>query len=119
MKIDLSGHHVDITDSLRAYVNEKVGRLEKHFDRVTDVHVVLSVEKKEQKAEATIHVKGNKIFAHAENPDMYAAIDSLADKLDRQIIKHKEKITDHRGRTSRQTTESSTEIDDDTELSED
>ena len=99
MQIDLSGHHVEITDSLRSYVSEKVGRLEKHFERVTDTHVVLSVEKKAQKAEATIHVKGNKIFAHAENDDMYAAIDALADKLDRQIIKHKEKIQKHpRGR---------------------
>lgn len=99
MQIDLSGHHVEITDSLRAYVNEKVGRLEKHFERVTDTHVVLSVEKQFQKAEATIHVKGNKIFAHAENEDMYAAIDSMADKLDRQIIKHKEKTKKHpRGR---------------------
>lgn len=98
MQIDLSGHHIDVTDSMRAYVNEKIGRLEKHFDRVTDVHVVLSVEKQVQKAEATIHVKGNKIFAHAENSDMYAAIDSLEEKLDRQIIKHKEKIQKHRGR---------------------
>jgi len=99
MQIDLSGHHVEITDSLRAYVNEKVGRLEKHFEKVTDAHVILSVEKQYQKAEATIHVKGNKIFAHAENEDMYAAIDSLADKLDRQIIKHKEKTKKHpRGR---------------------
>ncbi|HFE38967.1 MAG TPA: ribosome-associated translation inhibitor RaiA [Gammaproteobacteria bacterium] len=99
MQIDLSGHHVELTDSMRAYVNEKIGRLEKHFDRVTDAHVVLSVEKLSQKAEATIHVKGNKIFAQAENEDMYAAIDSLADKLDRQIIKHKEKIKKHhRGR---------------------
>ena len=101
MKIDLSGHHIDITDSLRTYVNEKIGRVEKHFDRVTDVHVVLSVEKQFQKAEATIHVKGNKIFAHAENADMYTAIDSLADKLDRQIIKHKEKITNHRTKPAR------------------
>ena len=99
MQIDLSGHHVEITDSLRAYENEKVGRLEKHFEKVTDAHVILSVEKQYQKAEATIHVKGNKIFAHAENEDMYAAIDSLADKLDRQIIKHKEKTKKHpRGR---------------------
>jgi len=99
MQIDLSGHHIELTDSMRSYVNEKVGRLEKHFDRVTDAHVVLSVEKQTQKAEATIHVKGNKIFAHAENEDMYAAIDSLADKLDRQIIKHKEKTKKHhRGR---------------------
>ena len=98
MQIDLSGHHIDITDSLRDYVNEKIGRLEKHFDRVTDVHVVLSVEKQVQKAEATIHVKGNKIFAHADEEDMYVAIDALADKLDRQIIRHKEKIQNHRGK---------------------
>lgn len=100
MQIDLSGHHIDITDSMRSYVNEKIGKLEKHFDRVTDVHVVLSVEKQIQRAEATIHVKGNKIFAQADNADMYTAIDALADKLDRQIIKHKEKIQSHRGRGS-------------------
>lgn len=113
MKIDLSGHHIDITDSLRTYVNEKVGRVENHFDRVTDVHVVLSVEKQAQKAEATIHVKGNKIFAHAENTDMYTAIDSLADKLDRQIIKHKEKTTNHRSKPARfdNTEESDTDLD--------
>jgi len=95
MQIDLSGHHVDLTTPMRNYVNEKIGRLEKHFDRVTDIHVILSVEKQVQKAEATIHVKGNKIFAHADEEDMYAAIDALADKLDRQIIKHKEKIQNH------------------------
>ncbi|MDH3327305.1 MAG: ribosome-associated translation inhibitor RaiA [Gammaproteobacteria bacterium] len=121
MKIDLSGHHVDITDSLRAYVDEKIGRVEKHFDRVTDVHVVLSVEKQAQKAEATIHVKGNKIFAHAENADMYAAIDSLTDKLDRQIIKHKEKITNHRSKPVRidDTEKSDTDLDLDDDLNND
>lgn len=97
MQIDLSGHHIDITESMRNYVNEKIGRLEKHFDRLTDIHVILSVEKQVQKAEATIHVKGNKIFALSENQDMYVAIDALADKLDRQIIRHKEKTKDHRG----------------------
>jgi len=117
MKIDLSGHHVDITDSLRTYVNEKIGRLEQHFDRVTDVHVVLSVEKQAQKAEATILVKGNKIFAHAENADMYAAIDSLSDKLDRQIIKHKEKTTSHRTKPER--FDKSKDNDNDLELDED
>lgn len=110
MKIDLSGHHVDLTDAMRNYVNEKIGRLEKHFDRVTDVHVVLSVEKQAQKAEGTILVKGNKIFAHAENADMYAAIDALADKLDRQIIKHKEKIQNHH-RGSRPNHEESMDMD--------
>ena len=112
MQIDLSGHHVEITDSLRSYVNEKIGRLEKHFERVTSTHVVLSVEKQAQKAEATIQVKGNKIFAHADNEDMYAAIDSLADKLDRQIIKHKEKTQKHpRGRVDQ--TEPSEDFDED------
>jgi len=99
MQIDLSGHHVEVTEPLRNYVNEKIGRLEKHFDRVTDVHVILSVEKMAKKAEATIQVKGNKIFAQSDNQDMYAAIDSLADKLDRQILKHKEKLKGHRDRT--------------------
>jgi len=111
MQVDLSGHHVDITDSMRSYVNEKIGRLEKHFDRVTDAHVVLSVEKLNQKAEGTILVKGNKIFAQAENEDMYAAIDALADKLDRQIIKHKEKIKKHpRGRIDKAEREENSDI---------
>ncbi|MDH5228991.1 MAG: ribosome-associated translation inhibitor RaiA [Gammaproteobacteria bacterium] len=96
MQIDLSGHHLEITDSLRDYVNEKIGRLEHHFDRVIDTHVILSVEKQIQKAEATVHVTGNKLFASAENADMYAAIDALTDKLDKQIIKHKQKLKDHR-----------------------
>jgi len=95
MQIDLSGHHCEITPALRTYVNEKIGRLAHHFDGVIDSHVVLSIEKLAQKAEATILVKGNKIFADAEDADMYAAIDSLADKLDRQILKHKSKVKDH------------------------
>ncbi len=112
MQIDLSGHHVELTDSMRSYVYEKIGRLEKHFDRVTDAHVILSVEKLIQKAEATVQVKGNKIFAHAENDDMYAAIDALADKLDRQIIKHKEKIKKHpRGRVDQSEPAESPEVD--------
>ena len=114
MQIDLSGHHVDLTTPMRNYVNEKIGRLEKHFDRVTDIHVILSVEKQVQKAEATINVKGNKIFAHADEQDMYAAIDALADKLDRQIIKHKEKIQNHH-RGSRPNHEQITDIDVDSE----
>ena len=95
MQIDLTGHHVDITDSLRDYVNTKFERLERHFDNVTNTHVILSVEKLRQKAEATMHVTGHNIFAEAVDEDMYASIDSLVDKLDRQIIKHKEKTTDH------------------------
>jgi putative sigma-54 modulation protein len=95
MQIDLTGHHIELTDPLRNYVSEKFERLERHFDHVTDVHVILSVEKLRHKAEATIHISGGKLFADSTEADMYAAIDGLADKLDRQIKKHKEKITDH------------------------
>jgi len=95
MQIDLTGHHVELTEPLRNYVNEKFERLERHFDHVTDVHVILSVEKLRQTAEATIHISGGKLFAESTSEDMYAAIDSLTDKLDRQIKKHKEKLTDH------------------------
>ena len=95
MQIDLTGHHIELTDPLRNYVSEKFERLERHFDHVTDVHVILSVEKLRHKAEATIHISGGKLFADSTEADMYAAIDGLADKLDCQIKKHKEKITDH------------------------
>ena len=95
MQIDVTGHHVELTDPLRNYVSEKFERLERHFDQVTDVHVILSVEKLRHTAEATMHISGGKLFADSTNEDMYAAIDSLTDKLDRQIKKHKEKLTDH------------------------
>lgn len=95
MQINLTGHHVDITDPLRNYVNDKFDRLERHFDHVTDVHVILSVEKLRHTAEATMHLSGGKLFADNTEEDMYAAIDGLADKLDRQIKKHKEKLKDH------------------------
>ena len=91
MQINLTGHHVDITDSLRGYVNEKFQRLERHFDEINNVHVVLTVEKLRQIAEAKMFVNGGEIFANSEDADMYASIDSLVDKLDRQVIKHKEK----------------------------
>ncbi|OOZ40878.1 ribosomal subunit interface protein [Solemya pervernicosa gill symbiont] len=95
MQINLTGHHIDITDSMRNYVNEKMERLERHFDHVTNVHVVLTVEKLRNKAEATMHVPGGNIHAENTQEDMYAAIDGLVDKLDRQVKKHKEKVTDH------------------------
>lgn len=95
MQTTLTGHHVDITTSLRDYVNGKLERLERHFDQVSDIHVILSVEKLRHKAEATLHVNGNNLYADATEEDMYAAIDGLIDKLDRQVKKHKEKITDH------------------------
>jgi putative sigma-54 modulation protein len=96
MQVNLSGHHVDITDSLRNYVNEKIERLDRHFDHALDIHVVLTVEKMRHKAEATMHVSGGNMYADDEQEDMYAAIDGMVDKLDRQGKKHKEKIKSHR-----------------------
>ncbi|MCP3868947.1 MAG: ribosome-associated translation inhibitor RaiA [Gammaproteobacteria bacterium] len=96
MQISLTGHHVDITEALRSYVNSKFERLERHFDHVTNVHVILSVEKLRQKAEASLHLNGTDVFAECEEEDMYAAIDGLVDKIDRQVKKHKEKHTNHR-----------------------
>ena len=98
MQVSLSGHHVDITDSLRNYVNEKIERLDRHFDQALDIHVVLTVEKLRHKAEATLHVSGNNLHADDVKEDMYAAIDGLIDKLDRQGKKHKEKIKSHRSK---------------------
>ena len=95
MQINLTGHHVDVTDSLKHYVEAKLAKLERHFDHVTNAHVVLTVEKNRRRAEATVHASGANLFADAVNEDMYAAIDALSDKLDRQIVKHKEKLTDH------------------------
>jgi len=95
MQLNITGHHVEVTDSLKAYVAEKLERLEKHFDHVNNVHVILSVEKQRQKSEATVHVNGASLFADSTEEDMYAAIDSMVDKLDRQIKKHKEKLKDH------------------------
>ena len=100
MQINLSGHHVDITTPLRDYVTSKMERLERHFDQVTDIHVVLGVEKLRHKAEATVSVNGARIYADATEGDMYAAIDSLADKLERRVRKHKEKLVDHHARDS-------------------
>jgi len=96
MQVSITGHHVELTDALRDYVNEKLARLERHFDKVMDVHVILTVEKLNQKAEATLHMSGNDVHAEAVTEDMYASIDGLVDKLDRQIVKHKEKVTAHR-----------------------
>ena len=95
MQINLSGHHIDVTPALKGYVSSKLKRLERHFDHVTNTNVVLSVEKTLQKAEATVHVSGGSLHAEAVEGDMYAAIDALADKLDRQIKRHKEKLTNH------------------------
>lgn len=103
MQLNLTGHHVEITPSLRSYVDEKFARLERHFDHVFDVHVILNVEKLRHTAEATVHVNGNDLFADATDEDMYAAIDRLIDKLDRQVKKHKEKLQDHHQREAQKT----------------
>ena len=95
MQINLTGHHIEITDSLRNYVDTKFSKLERHFDHISNVHVILNVEKLAQKAEATMHLSGAEVFASSENQDMYAAIDSMVDKLDRQVIRHKEKLKKH------------------------
>lgn len=92
MQITVSGHHVEVTPALRDYVTTKLSKLQNHFDNITNTAVTLTVEKLIQKAEATVHVAGANLFAQCECQDMYAAIDNLADKLDRQLIKHKEKI---------------------------
>lgn len=95
MQINLTGHHVDITPALKQFVDSKFARLERHFDHINNVHVILTVEKIRQTAEATLHVNGGEIFAAAESEDMYTSIDKLIDKLDRQVIKHKEKMKQH------------------------
>ena len=95
MQLNVSGHHVDLTEAMQSYVENKMERLERHFDQVTTVNVILTVEKMRQKAEATIHITGTDVFANAEDENMYAAIDMLVDKLDRQIKKYKEKRADH------------------------
>ena len=97
MNLHLSGHHLDITPAMRDYVTAKLGRITRHFDHVIDVTVILSVEKLRQKIEANVHLSGKDIFCESSDTDMYAAIDNLADKLDRQIIKHKEKHFERRG----------------------
>ena len=95
MQVSLTGHHVEITAALKDYAINKMKRLERHFDHVTNIHVILSVEKQRHTAEATLHLSGGNLFADATDEVMYAAIDALVDKLDRQVKKHKEKLTDH------------------------
>lgn len=98
MQLTVTGRHVEISPSLREYVDAKLTKVERHFDSVTDIHCILTVEKLLHKAEATIHVSGGTIHADSVAEDMYAAIDNLVDKLDRQVKKYKEKVTDHRAK---------------------
>lgn len=95
MQVNLTGHHIVITPALREYVNDKLTRIGRHFDHVTDIHCILTVEKLQHKAEATVNVSGRQLYADAVKSDMYAAIDRLTDKLDRQVKKHKEKLSNH------------------------
>ncbi len=95
MQINLSGHHVEVTSSLREYVNTKFNKLARHFDHINNVQVILTIEKLDQKAEASVHINGGEVFASAVNADMYASIDTLVDKLDRQILKYKGKVSQH------------------------
>ena len=96
MQINMSGHHLDLTPAIKDYVDNKLQKLERHNDHITSINVILSVDKLEQKAEATIHANGREFFADSSSEDLYAAIDLLSDKLDRQLIKHKEKLRSHR-----------------------
>ena len=98
MQLNVSGHHVEITDAMRGYVVSKIERLERHFDIVSNVHCILTVEKLRHKAEAKVNVNGGTIYADNTEEDMYAAIDGLVDKLDRRVRKHKEKLVDHHAR---------------------
>ncbi|TAH47569.1 MAG: ribosome-associated translation inhibitor RaiA [Betaproteobacteria bacterium] len=95
MNLNITGRHVEVTPAIRDYVSSKLDRVVRHFDNVTSVGVTLSVEKLKQKAEVTVHVRGKDIFVESDDNDMYAAIDAMADKLDRQVQKYKQKQNDH------------------------
>ena len=92
MNLHLTGHHVEITPAIRDYVTSKLARINRHFESVIDVNVIMTVEKLDQKIEANVHLAGKEIHVQANDADMYAAIDGLIDKLDRQVLKHKERF---------------------------
>ena len=100
MNLTISGHHLEVTPALRSYVAGKLDRITRHFDQVVDVKVLLSIEnqtekERRQKAECNIHVKGSDMFAESAHEDMYAAVDELVDKLDRQVVRHKDRLQNH------------------------
>jgi len=100
MNLTISGHHLEVTPALRTYVTGKLDRITRHFDQVVDVKVLLSIEnqtekERRQKAECNIHVKGSDMFAESAHADMYAAVDELVDKLDRQVVRHKDRLQSH------------------------
>ncbi|MEQ1525122.1 MAG: ribosome-associated translation inhibitor RaiA [Gallionella sp.] len=96
MNLHLTGHHLEITPAIREYASGKFGKIKRHFDNVIDVNIILSVDKLRQKAEATVHMSGKDVFVECEDENLYAAIDTLVDKLDRQVVKHKEKLSARR-----------------------
>jgi putative sigma-54 modulation protein len=96
MNLQLTGQHVEITPAIRNYVLSKLERINRHFDHVIDVNVVMTIEKLDQKIEANVHLSGKDIHVEANDADMYAAIDNLTDRLDRQILKHKERFQVHK-----------------------
>ena len=96
MNLNLSGHHLEITPAIREHVTTKMGKVNRHFDQLIDINVILSVEKLKQKAEANVHLSGKTIFVECDDTNLYVAIDNLVEKLDRQIIKHKEKYSARR-----------------------
>ncbi len=95
MQLEITGHHIEVTPSLDQYIREKITRLKRHFDQVLNIHIIMRVDKQTHTVEGSLLISGNHIFADATESNMYAAIDALADKLDRQVIKHKEKTKDH------------------------
>lgn len=100
MNLTISGHHLEVTPALRSYVTNKLDKLTRHFDQLVDIKVLLSVEKlrekqQRQRAECNIHVKGNDMFAESSHEDLYAAVDELVDKLDRQVVRHKDRLQSH------------------------
>jgi putative sigma-54 modulation protein len=96
MQLNISGHHLDITSAIRQHSEEKLAKIKHHFDDVININMILGIEKDTQKAEATVHVSGADLFAKAESDNMYTSIDQMVSKLDAQIIKHKEKLNNHR-----------------------
>ena len=106
MNLTISGHHLEVTPALRSYVTGKLDRITRHFDQVVDVKVLLSIEnqtekERRQKAECNIHVKGSDMFAESAHEDMYAAVDALVDKLDRQVVRYKDRKQDHHHETAK------------------
>jgi putative sigma-54 modulation protein len=100
MNLTISGHHLEVTPALREYALTKLERITRHFDQVVDITVLLSIEKpaekeRRQRAEVTVHVKGKDLFAECSSEDLYASIDQVVDKLDRQLVRHKDRVQDH------------------------